>query len=123
LTVQAVLDELLVRQDNLSIWIKNQPDSFILDVTAEDEPAMRQLAQWANSKDFTAAAIQEFLSAADYFLVAQVKRLGYTVVSHETRPDHLAKNRVMIPTACDALDVKCSDIFTVLRSEGARFAS
>lgn len=119
-TVQKVLDEVTGAGDNLSAWASSLPGAFSIDVDAGDQPHLTALAQWANSGNFTQAAVSDFLQKADYFLVAQAARLGYTVVTHELS-DPASKKRVKIPDACRAMQVSFMTPFAMMRDEGAVF--
>jgi len=121
-TVQSVYDEVLARNDDLSDWIQALPSSFSLAPQSTDQASLSTLSGWANSsRRYTQGAVAAFLSAGDYFLVAQAHSLQYIVVTHETAsPD--SKKRIKIPEACAALDVKWMTPFKMLRSEGACFS-
>jgi len=119
-TVQKVVDEVVGTGDELSTWVSDLPAPFSIDIEATDQPHLSSLAQWANAGHFTPAAVSDFLQAADYFLVAQAARLGYTVVTHE-RADPASKRRIKIPDACKAMQVSYVTPFTMLRAEGAVF--
>jgi hypothetical protein len=121
-TIQKVADEITGAKDNLSQWMNAQPRSFRIDVEAADQPALQALSQWAHSGRFKQPAINDFLSKADYFLVAQAKTRGFKVVTHEL-PDPNAVKRIMIPEACKAQGVDWINTFELMRQEGARFAS
>lgn len=83
-------------------------------------PSMQTLAKWARSGHFTAAAADEFLRVADFELVAFAHAHGHTVVTHE-RPNPLAVKRILIPDACEHLQVPWMDPFTMLRESGTKF--
>lgn len=119
-TVRAVANEIAAGNDELHTWFKNLPASFVHTQTAADAPHMSTLARWASqSTHYRREAIAEFLSSADYQLVAQAKTLGYTVVTHETaNPD--GKRRVKIPEACDHLGVAYTSPFQLLRSQSVQ---
>lgn len=118
-TVRAVADEIIAGGDELSRWMAARPSSFRLAPGAGDQPSLTALARWAAGHHFTAAAVSDFLSAADYFLVAQAATLGHQVVTHETS-DPARRNRVKIPDACRAVGVASMTPFDMLRAEGVR---
>ena len=68
---------------------------------------------------FEPAAVSTFLQGADYYLVAQAKALGRTVVTHEIVANTV--RRVKIPNACLALGIKYMNPYQMLRAESARF--
>jgi hypothetical protein len=56
---------------------------------------------------------------ADYYLVAQARAGGRTVVTHE-KPE-VSRRRIKIPNACIALGIPHVTPFEMLRRERARF--
>jgi hypothetical protein len=119
--VQKVADEVQQGGDELASWMKRQPGSFKIQADASDQPSLKILAEWVNDHPrYTASAKSTFLSAGDYFLVAQARNLSYVVVTQETpQPD--SKGSIKIPDACTAVGVTCTTPFEMLRREGASF--
>jgi predicted nucleic acid-binding protein len=117
-SVRAVADELIRGTDELAIWARSHSRAFH---EPDDAVAaqMANVAVWANSQDFTAAAVSEFLSVADFQLVAHAAAYGHTVVTHE-QPQAGAKKRVLIPNACEALGVAYCNTFAMLRSHSVQ---
>ena len=98
-----------------------QPPTFALGVEAATAASLTQLSRWAASRpNYVSAAVAEFLSIADYYLVAQAHALGYTVVTHE-QPSPDSKKRILIPDACTGMGVRWMDPWRTLRDEGAKF--
>jgi len=120
-TVARVIDELKAGADELADWVEDLPSSFALGVDAASAKSLTKLSQWATTQpNYVPAAVAEFLSVADYFLVAQAHALGYTVVTHEQpRPD--SRKKIMIPDACIGMKVRWMDPWQMLRDEGAKF--
>lgn len=84
-SVEKVGDELFGFGDELSDWAKDRdkasgfflrPDEAVLD-------GLKDVARWAHGQTFTEAAINEFLQAADYYLVAHAYAQGYIAVTQE----------------------------------------
>ena len=120
-TVERVAQEVMAGGDDLAKWMANQPETFVLKPTANDQQALQRVSTWAANAAYRQGAAATFLGAGDYFLVAQALSLGYTVVTHEqSRADSL--KRIMIPDACRAVAVPCMSPFDMLRNEGARFS-
>ena len=114
-----VRQELVVGADELAAWIGGRSSLFLTpDQTMV--PSMQRLAQWANSNNFTPAAVSDFFAAADFELVAYAHAHGHTVVTHE-RPNPNSRRRILIPDACDAMGVEWIDPYTMLRDTGAQF--
>jgi hypothetical protein len=114
-----VRQELVVGADELSDWARKRSALFLAP-DASTLLSLRAVTQWASSGDFTPAAISEFLSVADFELVAYAHAHTHTVVTHE-RPNPLSKRRILIPDACDALGVPWIGPFEMLRQTGAQF--
>lgn len=114
-----VRQELTVGADELSTWAGSR-SAFFLSPDASTLPSLQAVTRWASSGNFTPAAISEFLSVADFELVAYAHAHGHTVVTHE-RPNPLSRRRILIPDACDALRVPWISPYAMLRQAGAQF--
>ncbi|MGW5556618.1 DUF4411 family protein [Micromonospora sp. NPDC003944] len=118
--VEAVRDELVDADDDLSAWIKALPSSFILPSSVISTGILRSLSVWASSSSqYSAAAVSEFLSVADYLLVAHARTISATVVTNEV-PAPAARKRIKVPDACNALGVSFLSPFGVMRAERVR---
>lgn len=116
-----VREEIARGEDDLAEWVGDRPRGFFLPSGSETAPHLRSLAQWAaRSNHYTDSAKATFLSSADYYLVAQAREHGYTLVTHET--PSAAKKRIKIPEAARHLRVAVVSPFQVMRAEGARLA-
>lgn len=119
LSVAAVRDELIGRDDDLSEWAKDRSTRFFQAPDAPTLGPMATLAGWVRRQSYRPAAIAEFLDSADYYLIAYALAHGHTVVSHE-RPSDAVK-RVKIPEPCIAHGVEIINPFIMLRRSGCRF--
>jgi hypothetical protein len=119
-SIDEVSDELTGGADELAQWARDHPGMF---ASADGLTAAKlaELSRWASGGQFTQAAVDEFLSVADYFLVAHAAAHGHTVVTHETFQAN-ARKRILIPNACQALGVPYCSTFTMLRSREVRLA-
>lgn len=119
LSVEAVHDELVARDDDLSTWATGHRELFL----APTEAVVRTLGaiqRWSNeSPDYDQAAKDEFADAADSVLIAHAVVGGYTVATHETASD--SRKRIKIPNAAAAHGVKVMNPYLMLRTERARF--
>jgi hypothetical protein len=118
-SIEAVRDEILEREDDLAVWARARPTVFV-GTTPNILPHLTTLAGWVRSKQYRPAAITEFLESADYYLIATAMARGDTVVTLELPSD--AVKRVKIPEPCVAHRVPCVTPFVMLRRLGARFA-
>lgn len=118
-SIGAVRDELLAQEDELSAWVSQVPRSFWIEERAADMPSLQSVAVWAVNKaaNYTQAARNDFLSAADYRLVALAHSWQATVVTHEVSAPE-AKRIVKIPDACRPFNVKCRSPFVLFEELG-----
>lgn len=119
LSIGKVRDELIGRDDELAQWAHHRSTSFFQDVDAEVLPHLATLSTWVGSQRYRPGAIAEFLSSADYYLIATAMGNGHTVVTHETPSDGV--KRVKMPEPCIAHGVQFVNTFGMLRRLGARF--
>lgn len=121
-SVEKVCDELCAGADELAGWARDR-DSFFLKPDDEVAATMADVAQWVTTHQppYTPAAVSEFLAAADYYLISHARAYGLTVVTAEVAA--ATPNKVKIPNACQALGVAHTDVFAMLRAEGARFVN
>lgn len=117
-SVRAVAEELIRGSDELAHWSREHPQAFF-EPDAAVAAKLSEVAVWVSQQDFTAAAVSDFLSVADYQLVAHAAAYGHTVVTHE-QPQAGAKRRVLIPNVCLALGVDFCNTFTMLRSHSVQ---
>lgn len=119
-SIEKVFYELQAGQDNLSQWAATLPNGFFLRPNANTKDALGKVAQWVNRHpQYSAAAKNDFLQSADYYLVAQALDGDHIVVTHE-RPNN-SVHRVKIPNVCNGVGVRVMTPFEMLRREGARF--
>ena len=118
-SVEAVYDELVGRDDELSEWAREHRGLFL----APTEETVRRLAEmirWANeSQDYDLVAKDEFADAADSSLVATAVVRSDTLVTHERASD--SRKKIKIPNAAAAHNVKVLGPYAMLRAERARF--
>ncbi|UCA48532.1 DUF4411 family protein [Streptomyces sp. WA6-1-16] len=117
-SIESVRDELVEGGDELAEWAKSHPEFFrpLDDATARQFPP---LTMWAQSRPYSAAALQEFLTdTADFYLIAYALAHGHTLVTHE-QPSPDSKKRVKIPDACIAMGVTYASPFAMLRASQA----
>ena len=98
---------------------QSRSDIFMPDDSAVTN-TMAQVAIWANSNGYTTAAITDFLSKADSYLVAYAMLGGQQIVTLETSAPG-AKNRIKIPDAASAHGISTITPYQMLRLHGVRF--
>lgn len=107
-------------KDDLATWATDRRGTFFQPLDADAHAEMTTVAAWVQQQDFRDDAKRVFFSGADPFLIAFAKAHGLTVASHEVHVEG-QKNKVKIPTVCQALGVPCVRTFTMLRDLGATF--
>lgn len=118
-SVEKVGDEVMALGDELSEWAAARDDGFFLPPDATVFPAMAEVSAWATDQTYEPAAVSTFLQVADYYLVAQARASGYTVVTHEV--PSASSRKIKIPDACIGLGLKCMTPYEMLRRERVRF--
>ncbi len=113
---QEILDG---RSGHLTAWVGGLPSSFWLKPDQRTVSSMAQLSAWTMdpARPYFQAARSDFLSKADYFLVAAAHAGNHVLVTRE-QPAPEAKKRILIPDACLAMGVAYSDPFSVYESLG-----
>ena len=118
-SVEKVADELLHGTDELVTWAEQRDSGFFLNPTEHVVTSMRTVAVWVARQQFDRAAIDTFLQAADYYLVAHAHAGNHTVVTHERVGNSVKK--IKIPNVCVGLGVAWASPFDMLQNMGARF--
>jgi len=115
---KAVFDELMVYKDKLSEWVRNRKDKGLC--TAASPQIQQQMTLIADfvANRYTRAKSEEFLSAADPWVVATALHCGGTVVTQESSS---AKKKVRIPSVCQQFQIRCVDTFEMLDHFNAKF--
>lgn len=117
-TIEKVANEIRPNKDSLAEWFARQEGTFIISGASADVPNLQRLATWAQGAEFTPAALNDFLSSADYYLVAQAATHGAAAVTHEVASNSLKK--IKIPAAAAAMGVSCITPFDMMRQLQAR---
>lgn len=118
-SISRVGDELIAGSDALADWARASGDRFFLEPDQRTLPELAVVSQWVLAQQYEPAAINTFLQVADYYLVAQAKAAGHTVVTHELPSD--SQRKIKIPNVCVGLGVPYVNTFQMLRREQVRF--
>jgi len=119
-SITAVREELKKGSDVLVSWASQQSKTFFLPPDEYVIRALEEVSGWANTKDYRPAAISEFFSVADYWLVGHALATGYTVVTHEVGVP-TSKKQIKLPDACNGIGVKWINPFDMLEKERVLF--
>ena len=126
ISIDKVKNELYDKNDALEEWCKaNLPEDFFKD-SSQVMATYGQVSAWAISKSghYMQNALNEFLDAdeADAFIVAYALAdpANRIVVTQEVSAPH-GKNKVKIPDACNALNVRFVNVMDMFRQLGETF--
>ena len=114
-----VNEEIEKGKDELTIWMKNNSsDDFYIELDQDIMQKYIATQNWAaNSKRFKETALQTFADVADAYIIATASAKDMTLVTYE-KSNPMSTKRVMIPDACQALNVQCCDLNKALRELG-----
>lgn len=118
-SIDKVADEIAAGSDELTTWAAGAGSHLFRRTPASLAPQFGQVSAWATGQHFTPAAINTFLQAADYYLVAHALAGGHVLVTNETPAT--SSGRIKIPNACLGLNVRYMTPYQMLRIEQARF--
>jgi hypothetical protein len=118
-SIDKVADEIAAGADDLSVWANDRGSTLFRRTPASLAAQFGQVSAWATGQQFTPAAINTFLQAADFYLIAHALAGGHVVVTHETPAT--SPGRIKIPNACIGLSVRFVTPYQMLRIEKARF--
>jgi len=118
-SIAPVKRELRQKDDQVRNWIDMHGSDIFLPDDAAITESMATVANWATSNSFTSAAINDFLSKADSYLVAYAIHGGHQIVTLETSAPG-ATNRIKIPDAATAQGIGSITPFEMLRQNGVR---
>lgn len=121
-SIDRVREEILVKSDRLSEWVKQAPENLFIS-TAEESVinVVAKMNKWVQeNSQFQPQAIEEFARVADGWLVAYAKVHNAVVVTHEVyKKDRDYK--VPLPNVCKQFGVKYCNTFAMLRELEVRF--
>jgi hypothetical protein len=119
-SIDRVAADLQGHKDGLAQWAKARPQLF-LPTDATVVASIAAVSQWANAHPrYERAAVSEFLSVTDSYLVAHGHAKHVTIVTQEASAP-LSKTRIKIPDACTAMGVQSMSTFEMLRAEAPQF--
>ena len=119
LSIEKVGDEVVAGADDLARWAAARRASFFVPLSPGVVASLGAVSSWAVGQSYDPAAVNTFLSVADYYLVSQAHAGAHTIVTHE-KPRASIKI-IKIPDACIGLGIRCITPYEMLRNERARF--
>jgi len=125
ISIDKVKDEIFDHNDELEEWCReNLPDDFFKD-SSPTINAYSHVIAWAISKKdhFLPQALNEFLDAneADAFIVGFVLNDSNTILVTQETSEPFRRNKVKIPDACIALNVKYLNAMEMFRQLNETF--
>jgi hypothetical protein len=117
-SIDKVADEIFAGNDELTVWAKNNKNLF-RKTDAQVTANLSVVSNWATNQNYEQGAINIFLQAADYFLVAHAMTENHILVTHEVHSDSVKK--IKIPDVCTGLRLSFTTPYDMLRREKARF--
>jgi hypothetical protein len=118
-SIERVADEIQAGDDDLVGWSRARGEQFFLRPDGAVLASLSRLSSWATGGACEPAAVTTFLDIADSYLVAHAHAHGHTVVTMEVVSN--SPRIIKVPNACVAMDVRYVNVFTMLRTERARF--
>lgn len=119
-SIAPVKRELRQKDDQVRNWVDFHATHLFLPDDAAIVNAMGLVATWAGSNGYTSAAVSEFLSKADSYLVAYAMQGGHQIVTLETSAP-ASRARIKIPDAGNAFGVSSITPYQMLRQHGVYF--
>lgn len=113
-----VYDELLDVQDDLANWARiREAAGMFRDVDAAVDQESQRVVVYVEQHYPDNQFRERFLDGADLWIIAHALANGGTVVTHEQRNPERS-SRVKIPNVCDHFNVRCIDVYQMLREQG-----
>ena len=119
-SVEAVLQELITGDDELSQWAKDCDASFFLPIDAATATALKRVVAHVQGLPLPQTKKSEFLRGADPILIACALAHNHTVVTHEVLVAANSK-QIKIPNICQQFGVPYCNTFEMLRQLKAQF--
>lgn len=119
-SISPVKRELRQKDDQIKNWIELHGAHIFMSDDSAVQNTMAQVSMWASTNGYTTAAITEFLSKADSYLVAYAMLGGHQIVTLETSAPG-AKSKIKIPDAASAHGISTITPYQMLRMHGVVF--
>jgi|TARA_R110002073_G_scaffold29145_5_gene92078 uncharacterized protein DUF4411 len=119
-SISPIKRELRQKDDQIRNWIDMHGSDIFLPDDSAVMNTMSQVSMWANSNGYTAAAVSEFLSKADSYLVAYAMLGRHEIVTLEASAPR-SKNKIKIPDAASAHGISTTTPYQMLRMNGVHF--
>ncbi|SMN02544.1 hypothetical protein SPONN_1290 [uncultured Candidatus Thioglobus sp.] len=119
-SIDKVKDEITTGDDELVGWVNNNTSNqFFLSTDVQTTTEFSVINSWIIQQNYQQSAINEFMSVADYYLIAQAKQRDAIIVTHEIPSNSLRK--IKIPNVCIGLGINFVTPFMMLKKLHAKF--
>ena len=121
-SIVMVRDELLSGNDDLADWVDDRKKAswFLAQEDTQTQTHFARIAASLQASQYTPAAVSQFLSGADPWLVAKAKTIGAAVVTQEAHEPR-CRARVPLPNICTAESVPFVNTFELLHKLKVEF--
>lgn len=114
-----VYDELLDGQDDLEVWARNHRKSgMFVDPDMATQAQLQAVCTHVIGRYPDNGPRRRFLDRADPWVIAHALANDGTVVTHEQK-NPATSSKVKIPNVCEQFDMRCIDVYQMLREQGA----
>jgi len=117
-SIDKVANEISAGNDELTKWAEENEDLF-RKTDGQVAAKFSDVSNWVMSQNYEQGAINIFLQAADFYLVAHAMAGNYVLVTHELPSTSIKK--IKIPDVCAGLGLSFMTPYSMLRREKARF--
>lgn len=113
-----VYNELLEDQDDLVGWAQEcKKTGMFIDPDAVVQQALQGVCTYVITRYPDNQPRRRFLDRADPWIIAHAITQGGTVVTHEQKNPEKS-NKVKIPNVCEHFNVRCINVYQMLREQG-----
>jgi hypothetical protein len=121
-SISFVADELKRGNDELTEWVKDNPELFLSVSDSATQQAFAQVAELVagQAPSMKNGALEEFMSGADTWLIAKAMTSGAVVVTHESY-NPANKKKFLIPNICKLFEIDYLNTFELLQKLDAKF--
>ena len=119
-SIKEVLNEMRMKDNGLAEWAGKLNDKFFIEMNSDVESKLKDIDEWINKQNYKGAAVDNFKSGADIFLIAHALSAQgrFKVVTRESRKK---PKSIKIPIVCDNFEIECIDTNEMLKREHAPF--
>jgi len=120
--IDKVRDEIYKNEDQLSLWLKENENFFIIKSSA-DENIIKNYSLLITcvqeNQQYKASAKSQFAEEPDFWLCAHAMTYNYMIVTQEKYKPNI-KKKVKIPNVCKEFNIEYIDLFQFIKEIGIR---